>query len=166
MAGARLSIAPNGWLNEDCAKWLVQGLRIAPNDCEWPQHKKATIKWQFGDRAGQLKTLWHGNCPVTPAKRKIAARQSTDRAGQKKKSRRGNRGITQASSKKLWCGNRGIALVSSKITVWQLEFHAGHFKNRSTAIVVLRQPNKNYGAAIVVLRRPFEKSRHGIALAF
>jgi hypothetical protein len=61
MVGARL---------EDCAEWLVRGLRIAPNGCEWPQHKKATIKWQFGDRASQLKKLWRGNHPVTPAKRK------------------------------------------------------------------------------------------------
>jgi hypothetical protein len=70
---------------EDCTKWLVRGLRIAPNGCKWPQHKKATIKWQFGDRAGQLKKLWHGNQGIAPAKRKIAARQSMDCAGQKKK---------------------------------------------------------------------------------
>jgi hypothetical protein len=46
MAGARL---------EDCAEWLAQGLRIAPNGSEWPQHKKATTKWQLGDCTSQLK---------------------------------------------------------------------------------------------------------------
>jgi hypothetical protein len=128
MAGARLSIAPNGWRDEDCAKWLVRGLRIAPNSCEWPQHKKATIKWQFGDRDGQMKKLWAAIVRSRRPKEKIAARQSSDRAGQKKKSQRGNRGITPASS---------------KIVARQSEYHAGHFKNRGAAIVVSRRPIKS-----------------------
>jgi hypothetical protein len=32
---------------EDCTKWLARGLSIAPNGSEWPQNKKATIKWQL-----------------------------------------------------------------------------------------------------------------------
>jgi hypothetical protein len=56
---------------EDCAEWLARGLSIAPNGSEWPQHKKATIKWQFGDCAGQLKKMQHGNRWVMPAKKKM-----------------------------------------------------------------------------------------------
>jgi hypothetical protein len=111
MAGARLSDAPNGWRDEDCAKWLVQGLRIVPNGCKSPQHKKATIKWQFGDHAGQLKKLWCGNHPVTPAKRKM---------------RHGNQRIALAKRK-----NRGAAIGVSRRPLQ---------KNRGAAIGVLRRP--------------------------
>ncbi len=140
MAGARLSIAPNGWSDEDCPKWLVRGLRIATNGCEWPQHKKATIKWQFGDPNGQMKKLWRGNRPVTPAKRK-------------------NRGTAINGS--CW---------PKENTARQLGYHAGLFKNRGAAIGVSCRPlqksrrgnrsitpaNKIYDVAIVVSRRPIK----------
>ncbi len=89
MAGARL---------EDCAEWLRMASAQESNN-------QMAI---WGSRRPTEK-MWHGNRPVTPAKRKIAARQSTDRAGQKNKSRRGNRGITPASSK-----NSGAAIGVSR----------------------------------------------------
>jgi hypothetical protein len=67
MIGARL---------EDCAEWLARSLSIASNGSKWPQHKKATIKWQLGDRAGQLKKLRGGNRQIVLAKRKIVVRQN------------------------------------------------------------------------------------------
>ncbi len=69
---------------EDCTKWLARGLSIAPNGSKWPQHKKATIKWQLRDRAGQLKKLRRGNQWIALAK---------------KKSRRSNQGIELAIRK-------------------------------------------------------------------
>ena len=98
---------------EDCAEWLAQGLSIAPNGSKWPQHKKATIKWQLEDCAGQLKKLWHGNQRVTPAKKNVV-RQWMDCTGQKKKLRR---------------GNQGIATASSKFVAQQSGYHAFLFKN-------------------------------------
>jgi hypothetical protein len=97
-------------------EWLAWGLSIVPNGSKWPQHKKATIKWWLGDRAGQLKKLRHGNRRVAPAKRKKlwrgnqriapakgknAARKSMDYTGQKKKSQRGNQWIVPARRKKI-----------------------------------------------------------------
>jgi hypothetical protein len=152
---------PNGWHDKDCAKWLVRGLRIAPNGCEWPQHKKATIKWQFGDRVGQLK-----NCGEAI----IRSRRP------KEKMRHGNQRIALAERKKRSAAIGVSRRPLQKIAVRQLGYRASIFKIHGTAIEVSRRPlqklrrgnrsivpaNKNCGAAIVVSRRPNKK--HGAAI--
>jgi hypothetical protein len=134
MVGARL---------EDCAKWLARGLSIEPNGIKWPQHKKATIKWQLGDPAGQKKKKnvarqstdhagqkiksWRGNQGIAPAKRKIAARQSMDCAGQKKKIHCAHQLGYCAG---LFKNNSSIAPASSKFVVRQSGYRACLFEIR------------------------------------
>jgi hypothetical protein len=84
MVGARL---------EDCAEWLARGLSIAPNGSKWPQHKKATIKWQLGDHAGQLKKMWRSNQGITLAKKNTGAAIR----------------VLRRPKEKLWRGNQWIA---------------------------------------------------------
>jgi hypothetical protein len=124
---------------EDCAEWLAQGLSIAPNGSKWPQHKKATIKWQLGDRAGQLKKLRRGNRRIALAKRKIAARQSGYCAGQKKNCGAAINGLRRPKEQNsgvairvlhlplqnLRRGNQGIAPAKRKIAARQSKDCAG-----------------------------------------
>jgi len=177
MAGARLSIAPNGWRDEDCAKWLVRGLRIEPNGCEWPQHKKATIKWQFGDRDGQMKKLWRGNRPVTPAKRKNRGTAIKDHAGLFKnrggashrplENSRWPRNNQQrqrwpeetANPNRIWNGKR-IAPVKRKIAARQSRIAPAKIKSRR-GNRVSRRPTETSRHGNRRSRRPKEKLRHG-----
>ncbi len=151
---------------EDCTEWLVRGLSIAPNGSEWPQHKKATIKWQLGDCAGQLKKLRRGNRRVTPAKRKkIMAQQSGYCAGQKKKCgvainglHRAKEKITAqqsmdcASQKKKKCSAaiRVSRRPHQKIAARQSGYHAYLLKNGCTAIRVSCLPLQNLRKAWVL----------------
>jgi hypothetical protein len=62
--------------------------------------------------------LWRSNLGITPAKRKVAARQSWNRASQKK-----NRGVAimelRLPKEMSWRGNLGVAPAKRKIAARQ-----------------------------------------------
>jgi hypothetical protein len=116
----------NGWREAKYrAEWFARGLRIALNGCEWPLHKKATIKWQLGDRAGQLKKLRRSNQRIALAKRK--------------KSRRGNQGIAPAKRKIAAWQLMDCTGQKNKIAARQSWYCACLFKICGAAIRVLRR---------------------------
>ncbi len=109
---------------------------------EWPQREKATIKWQSGDHAGQLKKLRRGNRRVTRAKRKNCGAAINGSRASKKKNRGATIGVSRWPKEKCSAVIDGLRQPKEKITAWQSIDCAGQKENHSTAIDGLRRPKE------------------------